>query len=193
MTDPQLSLFAAPDNTPAGLRYTRDILSPAEEAKLISFIESLPLKPFEFTGGFRGNRRIHSFGWRYDFNRQKVELVDPIPPELLGLRQAAAEAVERPAAAFEQALMTEYAPGAGIGWHKDRPMFDDVIGVSLAAPCRFRFRRKLGDDWLRYAFAAEARSAYLLSGASRTQWQHSIPPVDRLRYSITYRSIARRI
>ncbi len=133
---------------------------------------------------FAATGEIHSFGWRYDFNRQKAEQVDPIPPELLGLRQAAAEAVERPAAAFEQALITEYAPGAGIGWHKDRPMFDDVIGVSLAALCGFRFRRKLGEGWLHYAFAAEPRSMYLLSGALRTQWEHCIPPVDRLRYSL---------
>jgi alkylated DNA repair dioxygenase AlkB len=86
-------------------------------------------------------------------------------------------------------LVTEYAPGAGIGWHKDRPAFDEVVGISLVAPCLFRLRRKAGAKWERKSFTARPRSAYLLSGASRHGWEHSIPPVQQLRYSLTFRSM----
>ena len=93
-----------------------------------------------------------------------------------------------PAFELQQVLLTEYAPGAGIGWHKDKAVFDEVAGVSLVSPCRFRFRRKRGEKWERAEQLADARSIYLLAGPSRTQWEHSIPPMDRLRYSITFRN-----
>ena len=86
-------------------------------------------------------------------------------------------------------MVTEYEPGAPIGWHRDRPQFEDVIGISLASPCTFRFRRKKGAGWERASFIAEPRSAYLLRGPARTEWQHSIPPVEALRYSITFRTL----
>jgi alkylated DNA repair dioxygenase AlkB len=94
-------------------------------------------------------------------------------------------------AALEHALVLEYTPGAAIGWHKDRPVFDDVIGISLLAPCTFRLRRKAGAKWERRSLVAAPRSAYLLRGPSRTAWEHSIPPLDALRYAITFRSLAR--
>ena len=80
-------------------------------------------------------------------------------------------------------LVTEYSPGAGIGWHKDRPEFEEVIGVSLLSPCLFRLRQKRGNGWERASIELQPRSAYLLSGSARTGWQHSIPPIDKLRYS----------
>jgi alkylated DNA repair dioxygenase AlkB len=90
---------------------------------------------------------------------------------------------------LQQALVTEYAPGAGIGWHRDKAMFGDVIGLSLLSPCIFRLRRRAGPRrWERASVTAEPRSAYLLRGASRTEWEHSIPPVAELRYSITFRN-----
>jgi alkylated DNA repair dioxygenase AlkB len=83
------------------------------------------------------------------------------------------------------------APGAGIGWHRDKKMFGDIIGISLLAPCTFRLRLKKGSSWDRISFQANPRSAYLLGGPSRTTWEHSIPPLDRLRYSITFRTFAK--
>jgi alkylated DNA repair dioxygenase AlkB len=86
-------------------------------------------------------------------------------------------------------LVTEYGPGAAIGWHRDKGVFDEVVGISLVSPCNFRFRRKSGSAWERYSLTVEPRSMYLLSGAARTEWEHSIPGVDALRYSITFRSL----
>jgi alkylated DNA repair dioxygenase AlkB len=91
---------------------------------------------------------------------------------------------------LEHALVTEYAPGAGIGWHRDRPVFADVIGISLLAPCRFRLRRKQGETWQRAALDLAPRSTYLLRGPVRYEWQHSIVPMEELRYSVTFRSRA---
>jgi len=90
-------------------------------------------------------------------------------------------------------LLTEYKPGASIGWHKDRAVFDDVVGVSLLSPCNFRFRRKNGETWERRSLNVEPRSIYLLRGPSRTEWEHSIPGVDALRYSVTFRSLKEKI
>jgi alkylated DNA repair dioxygenase AlkB len=87
------------------------------------------------------------------------------------------------------ALVTEYGPGATIGWHRDKGVFGDVIGISLLSPCVFRLRRKVGAKWERYSLTAEPRSAYLLRAASRTEWEHSIPAVDALRYSVTFRTL----
>jgi alkylated DNA repair dioxygenase AlkB len=170
------------------MRYQDDVVSAAEERALADFIASLPLKPFEFVGGFVGNRRVLSFGWRYDFNDRKLEKANDMPSELIGLRDIVARFAGVPADAFQHALVTEYAPGAGIGWHKDRPMFADVVGVSLLAPCPFRLRRKIGAKWERATLTIEPRSAYLLRGPSRSEWEHSIPPVDQLRYSVTFRN-----
>ncbi len=87
------------------------------------------------------------------------------------------------------ALITEYGPGAAIGWHRDKGVFSDVIGVSLLSPCTFRLRRRVGSSWERYSLIAEPRSAYLLRGEARTAWEHSIPAVETLRYSVTFRSL----
>jgi alkylated DNA repair dioxygenase AlkB len=89
---------------------------------------------------------------------------------------------------LEQVLITEYKPGAAIGWHKDRSVFGDVVGISPLSPCTFRRRRKTGRRWERRNLTAEPRSAYLLRGPSRTEWEHGIPAVDILRYSITFRN-----
>lgn len=169
MPQAQLKLFDAPPVLPEGMRYRADLISAAEETQIVSFVESLPFKPFEFAGGFLGNRRIVSFGWRYDYQAQHLAETRPIPDELLGLRRKAARFAGRPEESFQQALVTEYAAGAGIGWHKDKPMFGDIVGVSLVAPCRFRLRLRRGASWERATLNAEPRSAYLLSGPSRTQ------------------------
>jgi alkylated DNA repair dioxygenase AlkB len=191
MPQSQLKLFDAPPVLPDGMRDRADLITPQDEAALVAFIETLPLKPFEFAGGFRGNRRVLSFGWRYDYQVQKLTEASAIPSELVALRGTAARFAGRDPETFQQALVTEYAPGAGIGWHKDKPIYGDVVGVSLLAPCNFRLRRKTGASWQRASLTAEPRSAYLLSGPSRTVWEHSIPPLGELRYSVTFRNFAR--
>jgi alkylated DNA repair dioxygenase AlkB len=191
MSAPQLALFEDRLLLPAGMHYHADIITPGEEAALVAFIRTLPLKPFEFVGGFTGNRRVMSFGWRYDFGKARLEETQPIPPELRGLRDKAGAAFGLDPAGLEHALVTEYAPGAGIGWHKDRPDFADVIGVSLLVPCNFRLRRKQAGKWRRVTLMAEPRSAYLLNGEARREWEHSIPPLEELRYSVTFRNLMR--
>ncbi len=191
MPQAQLKLFDAPPSLPDGMRYRADLITPQQERALVGFIERLPLTPFEFAGGFRGNRRVLSFGWRYDYQAQRALAAEPMPDALLALRSQVARFSGIPAQAFQQALVTEYAPGAGIGWHKDKAIFGEIVGVSLLAPCTFRLRRREGTGWQRLSFVAEPRSAYLLSGPSRMLWEHSIPPLDRLRYSVTFRNLAR--
>jgi alkylated DNA repair dioxygenase AlkB len=120
-----------------------------------------------------------------------LQKADDIPPFLLPLRARAAEFAGLGPGDLQHVLVTEYAPGAAIGWHRDKAVFAEVVGFSLRAPCRFRLRRKQGDRWERAAITAEPRSAYLLSGPARTEWEHSIPAVERLRYSITFRNVSR--
>ena len=183
----QPGLFATAPPLPEGFKYQPDFLSPDEEPALVRQLDSLPFKDFEFQG-FRGKRRVVSFGWRYDFNDRALQKADDLPPFLLPLRERAAAFAGLAPPAFQHALVTEYAPGAGIGWHRDKPVFDEVVGVSLLAPCNFRFRRKVGSRWERATVVAEPGSAYLLTGPARTEWEHSIPEMDRLRYSITFRN-----
>ena len=156
-----------------------------------ALLEALPLEPFDFHG-YEANRRVVGFGFRYDYSRRRVVEAPPVPGFLEPLRQRIGEAFGRPPEAFAQVLINEYRPGAGIGWHRDKPQFDDVVGVSLLAPCNFRFRRRAGEGWDRFSLTAAPRSAYLMAGPSRTVWEHSIPPLDRLRYSITFRTLAQR-
>ena len=188
MALPQPDLFAE-DSLPGGLVYRPEAMTAGQEKELAAFIAGLPLKPFEFVGGFTGNRRVVSFGWRYDFNKARLEEANDIPPELELLREQVVTKFQRDPARFQQVLVTEYDKGAGIGWHKDRPQFSEIIGVSLLEPCNFRLRRKQGTKWQRASFTAEPRSAYLLSGVVRSEWEHSIPPMEKLRYSVTFRSL----
>jgi alkylated DNA repair dioxygenase AlkB len=135
----------------------------------------------------RGKRRVVSFGWRYDFNEAKLQQAQPIPDFLLPLRQNAGHFAGVDPGTLEHVLVTEYGPGAAIGWHRDRPIFADVIGVSLLSACTFRFRKQTGTGWQRSSVRLAPRSAYLLRGPARTDWEHSIPGVESLRYSITFR------
>lgn len=191
----QPSLFDLPDaprpapatGLPEGLIYRPDLIDEAEEAALAGEIAALPFAPFQFHG-YEGNRRVVSFGWAYDFARQVLEPAKPIPPFLLPLRAKVAALAGRDPEDFAQALAIEYAPGAGIGWHRDRPQFEIIAGVSLLASCPFRFRRRLGDGFERRTLRPAPRSAYLLTGQARQVWEHSIPPVEALRYSVTFRT-----
>jgi len=189
MASVQHALFHELPRLPEGFWYEEELLSPDEEEALTSTFERLPFREFEFRG-FLGKRRTVSFGWRYDFNVRKLQPTETIPTFLLALRQKAAEFADLSEDGLQHALVTEYSPGAAIGWHKDRPEFANVIGISLGAPCLFRFRRKQGTRWERASTELQPRSAYLLRGSARWDWQHSIPPAETLRYSITFRSLA---
>jgi alkylated DNA repair dioxygenase AlkB len=182
---------AAPSSAvPPGFRYTRDIVTPDEEATLAAEIAQLELKPFEFHG-YLGLRRIHPFGYRYDYSHGKVASAEPIPDFLQPLRRKVADFAGRNPDEFRQVLVTQYAPGAPIGWHKDKPQFGIVVGVSLVSPCTFRLRRRRSDGkWDRSSITLEPRSAYLMSGESRELWEHSIQPMTTLRYSLTFRTLA---
>jgi alkylated DNA repair dioxygenase AlkB len=189
MSVSQRALFSDTElDFPQGFRYAPELLTEANEQDLILKLEKLKFTPFEFHG-FVGKRRVASFGWRYDFNRGGLQKTDDVPAFLGPVLEAAAEFSEIPTSKLQQVLVTEYSPGAAIGWHKDRSVFGDVVGVSLEASCIFRFRRKTGNAWERRSLILEPRSAYLLQGPSRTEWEHSIPPVERLRYSITLRTL----
>ena len=185
--DEQQDLFGSGPRAPDGLRYRPEVIEESQESELLDHIRGLPFAAFHFQG-YEGKRRVVSFGWRYDFERRTIERSRELPPFLAALRDTAGRFAGRPADDFQQALVTEYAPGAPIGWHKDKPVFDDVVGISLLSACVFRLRRPAGKGWDRYSFTAEPRSAYLLRGPARTEWEHSIPPVETLRYSVTFRN-----
>lgn len=174
---------------PAGFRYAPDIVPEAVQQTLLREIANLPFKAFDLHG-FEGRRRVVSFGWKYDFDSAALRATDEIPAFLLPLRTLAAQFAGLPPGRLQQALVTEYDVGAPIGWHRDKAVFGVVIGISLLSSCRFRLRRKAGGKWERFSIILEPGSIYVLSGPARTIWEHSIPPVDRLRYSITFRELA---
>ena len=173
---------------PEGFRYQADLLMPEDEESLLAELRDLPFREFEFQG-YVGKRRVVSYGWQYDFNDRKLRKADDMPPFLLSLREVAGGFAQVAPDQLQQVLVTEYGPGAAIGWHRDKAVFGDVVGISLLSAARFRLRRKAGAAWERASVIVEPRSAYLLRGPSRTEWEHSIPPVDDLRYSVTFRNL----
>jgi DNA oxidative demethylase len=180
----QVSLF---DAMPPGLRVRDEFITAREETALIETFATLPFQPFAFQGWF-GRRETVSFGWRYDFNDARLHPAPPMPDFLLPLRERAAEFAGLSAEALEQALIIRYDPGAGIGWHRDRPVYHRVVGLSLESACVLRFRRREGARFRRFSLDAQPRSAYLLSGEVRHEWEHSIAPVEQRRFSVTFRS-----
>ena len=177
---------------PDGFRYEPELLSSDDEARLLDEMRGMPFAEFVFRG-VAARRRVAHFGFGYDFDSGALTPGPKIPASLLELRDRVAPLADREPDRFEEVLVTEYRPGATIGWHRDAPAFgSSVVGVSLASACRMRFRRKLGDEWETWEQSLEPRSAYVLAGAARASWQHSIPPTPALRYSVTYRTIRER-
>jgi alkylated DNA repair dioxygenase AlkB len=182
-----LDLFGH-DSLPEGFRYQADFLSGKEEHSLLEHIKVLPFREFEFHG-LTGKGRIVSFGWRYDFNGGGLINTEDMPEFLPGIP---ARAESFPAIApdeLQQVLITEYSLGAAIGWHKERSVFGDVVGISLLSACIFRLHLKSGNSWQRRNLTAEPRSVYLLRGPARSEWEHNIPGVESRRYSITFRNV----
>ena len=173
----------------AGLDYRADFITPPEERSLIERIEELDVAPFRFHG-WLGNRQTKSFGWRYDFDDASFTPTEPIPKWLEPLRDRSAALAQVTPADIHHALVARYDPGAGIGWHKDRDVFDRVVGVSLNTPATLRFRQRTGGGFRRANIDVEPRSAYLLSGPSRWEWEHRIVPGEHLRFSVTFRTLS---
>ncbi|TIV43491.1 MAG: alpha-ketoglutarate-dependent dioxygenase AlkB, partial [Mesorhizobium sp.] len=169
----QGDLFGAPSlpaSPPEGFSYKPELITRDEEHALVGHIRGLPFKPFDFHG-YLANRQVVGFGLRYDYERRQVLEAPPIPDFLLPLRAKVAEFAGVAASEFAQVLINEYRPGAGIGWHRDKPHFELVAGVSLLAPCSFRLRRKSGAAWDRATIDVEPRSVYLMAGPSRNEWE----------------------
>jgi alkylated DNA repair dioxygenase AlkB len=180
-------LFDAP--LIAGLAYREEMISADAEQMLIERICALDLAPFRFHG-WLGNRKTQSFGWRYDFEDASFTRTEIIPDWLQPLREKTAEFAGLSPNEFAHVLLARYEPGAGIGWHRDRDVFEKVVGISLNTPATLRFRQRTGSGFRRASLEVAPRSAYLLSGESRWDWEHRIVPGDELRFSITFRSLS---
>jgi alkylated DNA repair protein (DNA oxidative demethylase) len=184
----QSELFAAPPIVP-GLLLVEEAMSERQESGLETHIDAAPLAPFQF-GQWEGKRLTTHYGSGYDFGRQRVAEAPPLPAWLLDLRERLAPQVGLEPTAFEAALLIRYDPGAGIGWHRDRPQYGEVMGLSLSAPCVLRLRRRTSTGFERRAIDLPRRSLYLLSGEVRREWEHSIVPLEVTRRSVTFRSLA---
>jgi alkylated DNA repair dioxygenase AlkB len=175
---------------PEGMRYEEEFLSPAEEADLVARIAQLPLAPMKYQQ-YEARRRVVNYGGRYDFSAQKMEAAQPLPGWLEPLRERAAAWAGIDPALITQALVAEYTPGTPLGWHRDVPDHEDIIGVSLLNEAVLKFRpypHVVGKKADVRKVVVAPRSIYLLRGASRWAWQHSVPAVKVLRYSITLRT-----
>jgi DNA oxidative demethylase len=174
-----------------GLKYDPQFITPADESALLQIITNLEFHEMKMRGVVARRRVLH-YGVNYSFETFRATPGPPIPDFLLPLRKKAARFGGVDAEALAEALITEYSPGATIGWHKDAAPFDIVIGISLASDCRFRFRRGKVRAWETTEILMPPRSGYVLDGPARREWEHSIPAVKALRYSVTFRSLRER-
>jgi len=173
----------------AGLSRAGAFVTPAEEQMLIASINAAELSPFRYHG-WLGKRLTASYGWRYDFDDASFAPAEAIPDWLLPLQAKAARFAGLPPEELVQALLIRYDPGAGIGWHRDRPVFEHVLGISLGAPATMRFRRRRRGGFDRASAFLAPRSIYHLTGEARHQWEHSIAAMEVTRWSITFRSLS---
>jgi DNA oxidative demethylase len=184
----QSDLFA--ESRLAGLTQAEGIVTQSEEQALIATIDAVKLAPFRFYG-WLGKRLTASFGWNYDFEIARFAPTEPIPDWLFPLRERAARFACLKPDDLVQALLIRYDPGAGIGWHRDRPVFEHVVGISLGAPATMRFRRRRSGGFDRAFAELTPRSIYHLNGEARHKWEHSIAEMAVTRWSATFRSLAR--
>jgi alkylated DNA repair protein (DNA oxidative demethylase) len=173
----------------AGLSRADAFVTPSEEQMLIASIDAAELSPFRFHG-WLGKRLTASYGWRYDFDDASFAPAEAIPDWLLPLRAKAARFAGLQPDELVQALLIRYDPGAGIGWHRDRPVFEHVLGISLGAPATMRFRRRKPGGFDRASAFLTPRSIYHLTGEARHEWEHSIAAMAVRRWSITFRSLS---
>jgi alkylated DNA repair dioxygenase AlkB len=191
----QTDLFAPPPPLlPEGMVYEREFLSPQEEQALVRIAASLPLKEMNYKG-YTARRRVASYGGRYDFSANQLEAASPLPSQLEPLRARVAQWLAVEPETFTQVLVAEYREGTPLGWHRDVPDFEDVVGVSMLGEAVMRFRPYPPREPKKAAvlkLAVEPRSIYLLRGPARWSWQHSVAATGELRYSITFRTPRRR-
>ena len=185
----QADLFEFEQQLPDGLMYRPDFISVDEETALLATIASLPLKEAQYRQ-YTARRRVTGFGSRYDYISNELVAAPPMPAFLAPLTGRVAEWLDIPQSRFVHALVTEYQKGTPIGWHRDAPHFETVVGISLAGSCPMRFRpcsAKSSKDMI--VLDLEPRSAYVMRDPVRWEWHHSIPPARELRYSITFRTL----
>jgi DNA oxidative demethylase len=178
---------------PAGLTYREDLLTVAEEESLLRRFASMELEPV-VVRGHAARRTVRHYGWTYDFDSWGLTPAERPPAYLDDLRARCADLTDIEPEAWEEVLVTRYAPGDGIGWHRDAATFGPVVvGVSLGGDAVMRFqRRAAGGERRVFEQPLARRSAYVLAGAARSAWQHSVPPVPALRWSVTFRTVRRR-
>jgi DNA oxidative demethylase len=184
----QGELFAVNEPLVSGLVLVPEAVTAGEQAELAARIDSAPLQPFEF-GQWRGKRLTTHYGRAYDFTRGKLDEAPPLPVWLLELRKKLAPLAGLEPDALQAALLIRYDPGAGIGWHCDRPQYGEVLGLSLGADCTMRLRQRTERGLERRSLPLPARSLYRLSGEVRRDWEHSIAPLEVTRRSVTFRSL----
>jgi len=182
-----LNLFDAP--IVPGMVFADEFVSAAEEADLIAHIDGVDLSPFKFQQ-WTGKRLTRSFGWSYDFENGRFAPTEALPGWIEPVKARAARFAGLDPDDLVQALLIRYDPGAGIGWHKDRPVFEHVVGISLGADATLRLRRRSVAGFDRAKVDLAPRSIYHLSGEVRRHWEHSIAPMDVPRWSITFRSLS---
>ena len=175
---------------PAGLRYLPDLLSEPEESGLVVRLRSLDYAEVRMHGQ-AARRVVRHYGVSYDYDSARTTPGEPVPDWLAELRSRCARLLDRGAADLAEVLVTRYPPGATIGWHRDAPAFGDVVGVSLASGCVMRFQRGTGEQRRVFEQRLDRRSGYVLAGAARNVWQHSIPAVPAERFSLTFRTLRR--
>lgn len=173
-----------------GLSSWPEVISAGQELELIERIDATELAPFRFQG-WLGKRQTRSYGWTYDFDTGRFARGEPLPRWLADLRDEIAPVAGLPADDLVQALLIRYDPGAGIGWHRDRPVFEHVVGLSLGNAATLRFRRRAARGFERFSLEAPSRSLYRLSGEARRDWEHSIADMTIPRRSITFRTLER--
>jgi alkylated DNA repair dioxygenase AlkB len=185
----QAQLFGVPADGPADFLYVRDFISAKQEAQLLEHLRALPFEEAQYKE-WRARRRIVSFGGRYDYSQNELGEAPPIPPFLYPLRGELARWAGLPEERLQHSTIAEYRPGTPLGWHRDVPEFEDVLGVSLLGHARMRFRPwpPASGQRATWKIDLEPRSAYQIRGAARWQWQHAISPTRELRYSITFRT-----
>ena len=180
--------FARPEELPEGFLFRDEFLSEREEAELLRIFGALEFQAYDYHG-YQAKRRVVRYGVNYDINTREVsETARPIPEFLQDVRERAAEIAGVPVDALVQAMVSEYSVGTPIGWHRDAPQFGTIVGISLGSACRLRLKPYQGTGKI-LSLRLEPRSIYVMRGPARSQWQHSIPPVEQTRYSITFRTL----
>jgi alkylated DNA repair dioxygenase AlkB len=177
------------DSLIAGLDYRDELIGDKDERVLIEHMGAADLAPFRFHG-WLGKRKTKTYGWRYDFDDASFSPAEPMPDWLLPLRDKAAAFARLKPEDLVHVLLARYDPGAGIGWHRDRDVFDKVVGISLGTPAVLQFRQRMNSSFRRARIDVAPGSAYLLSGEARWDWEHRIVPGETLRFSITFRTLS---